>query len=413
MENPDVNSVANPIQNLFSGKKKVLIVLVIVILLVLVGFEFIIGSKHQNSKVTKLIENSKIAVIKGDYKTAQANYNQALKIDKKNSQALSGMIDAISLEGNKTGNEFDSFKLSQPYIDEALKDNGGDTDVLVSVGYAYETEGDYQTALKYYEKAIKADSKSASAWFHRGHVLEFLGEKDKADLDYEKAFELDPNNPQVLMVHGNILLSQANFQASYESFKKASQQPLIDNQTKAEALTAASFVRRSYDNFEHMTDALALSKQAVETDPTFSPALGTHGYNLILIKKTQEGKELIQEAIKANPRITRNYYYMGITLRGEGDYEGALQYLNTAISKAEDDNTVFSREDRAALKGTYTYELAKTYTIAGIQTDTYSLLARAVELNPNMKSQIKADYEKIGFFKELSNNQQFLTMINS
>lgn len=345
------------------------------------------------------------------FEDAKKIYLQAYNNNKKDPVAQAGLITSISLQGNQTGKENETLSEAQPYIDASLQSNPDDPQVLIADGYAYETAGDYQKALELYDRATKIDPKSANAWFHLGHVLLFLGKNGDAQKDFDKSIALDPNNPQSLMMMGNTLITEGKAEESFQSFKKASEQPNISNETKADALAAAATVRRGQDNFKHMTESLALSKQAVDAAPTFSPALSTYGSNLIAIGKTDEGIEYLKKAVAANPRIAKNYYFIGNTYRIKKDYENAISYIKQAFDTALGDNTVFSENERNIDKAFYEYQLAQVYFSSGSNIDTSSMLSDAVKLDPTLAQRLQKDYTLLGYFKNDSSNPVFLNLI--
>ena len=395
----------------FLNKKSLLLLIPIFLVIALAAF-LLLRTSDQDKKVMSLSYYADQAFQKGDYGTAQKYLTSALKIKKNDPALLASTVKIIASKGNYTGREDSTFEETKPYIDQALKAGPNDPDVLISVGYAYETAGEYQKAFEFYDKATKVDPNSSDAWFHRGHVQEFLGKKAGAQKDYDTAHKLDSNSPLVLMVKGNRLLSEGKQQEAFESFLKASKTPNINLQIKSEALTAASIVRRNQDDYRYIREALELSRKAVEASPNFSPALAAHGYNLFLVKEEEDGIDHLKKSIKANPRISRNYHTLSLLYRGKKDFIKAVNYNKEAIFGAESDNTLLTSGARQVVKGRYTYDLAKTYSLSGLEVDIVPLLEEAIRLNPQLKSLVSDDFNKYGVFKELADNKSFINLLN-
>lgn len=393
------------------GNKKVLIAGAILLAILVFIVVFFMASS-QNNKFKTLVDNADTAYTKADYKEVQKNLTEALKIKKDEPAALSQLITSISMEGNRSGQETEQLKKSQPYIDEALKTNPNNLSILIAAGYAYETAGDYDKALSYYQQAVKADPKSSDAWFHLGHDLEFLGKRKEAYQNYDKAFALEPNNPLVLMARGNQLLADDKKEEAFQSFKKASEDKNLDYATKAEALTGAAIVRLSQKSFEYSLESLALAKEAAQTDPSFSPGLAAYGYDLFLTGKPDEGVTYLNKAIDANPKISKNFYLLGLIYAISQDYVNAIKYTKFAIIIIKDDNTIFSESDKNSARATYTYQLAKIYSSSDVNTDIVPLIKEAVSLKPSIKTNLKQDVQN-GLFKNLTSNQQFQAIINN
>lgn len=388
--------------------------------LVIIVFAFVLflNSLVSKNKIHSADIEANQAVRVGNYDKAITIYSSALKKNKNNVGLLTGLIQSSAQKGNATGEEKKALEVARPYIEQALKQGSENPQVLKSIGYAYETAGNYHEALSYYDKVIKLTPDSADAWFHHGHVLEFLGKTTDAYSEYEKAYSLDKNNPQILMARGNMFVSQGKFQESFESFKQASEVPDISNAAKAEALTGASIVRSSQDSFKYIKEALALSGDAVASDPNFSPALAAHGYNLYLTDPTLaqgivDGISYVKKAVVANPRIAKNYYMLGLFYRGSKDYTNAIAYFQEAVAKVDQDNTLLSNQYKKQAKALYIYNLARTYSIAAVSYDTLSLLKQSFDLDPSLKSQVKKDIVLGTYFKELKNNQELINLINN
>ncbi len=419
-EAPARGSIINKLTNL-SKRTKIIVLSCAVVLILLSVFVLVAakaGNNTQNGSgkdVTTLINDAKLAEKNGDFQKARDSLTQALKLDKNNPEILSELITVNSVDGNRTGNEKKQLQASQPYIDQLLKTNPTDANTLDTIGYAYETAGNYQKTLSYFEQATKSDPKSAGAWFHLGHVYQFLGDTEQASQAYSKAYILDPNNPQVLMARGNALMSQGDAQGSYEAFLKASGLPGLDNETKSEALTGAASARATQNNYQYISDTLKLSKEAVDADPNFSPALAAYGYTLYLTTPVAGDKsqavDYLKKAIAANPRISKNYLTLSKFYRVKGDFPNAINYNKQAIEKADEDNTLLSSQARALNKGMYEYELTRTY----YQANQYSLvmptLIGAIKLNSSIKQTLKDDFSNNGQFTDFAAKPEFVSLI--
>ncbi len=383
----------------------------IVVALVLISVK---NSGKKSSNITKQTITTN-PTHNSNFQAQREQYMKALAANKNDTQALLGMVQSYSTEGNETGSETEQLKASQQYIDKLLKVDPYGRDTQLAVGYAYETAGDYQKALGYYKGATEVDSTSAMAWFRLGHDLEFLGQRQQAYQYYDKAYSIDPNNPLVLMARGNQLMSGGNPQGSYESFLKASEQPDIDNTLKADALTGAASARAVQDNYQYISDTLKLSKEAVDADPSFSPALATYGYTLYLTTPTNGDKsqafDYLRKAIEANPRISKNYLTLSKFYRVKSDYPNAINYNKQAIDKADDDNTLLSVEARTLNKGMYEYELARTYYMANQYNLVIPTLKIAIQLNPDVMQTLKEDFTNNGQFTDFAVKPEFISLM--
>lgn len=384
--------------------KKAALVLVIILV---VSIGVFLATRGQGSEIAQADQAFKA----GNYDRAIEGYKKGLQKDENNPKLIAATIRTLASKGSTSGKESETFDDAKPYIDAGLNVGGQDPSVLSAIGYAYETDGQYQPAFKYYSQALALDQSQAKYWFQHGHVLEFLGRRQEAYVDYEKAYELDKNNPQILMARAGMLLAQGKTQEVFETYKQAADIPGISSVTRAEALTGASLIRATQDDYLYVGEAVKLSEEAVNASPNFSPALAAHGYNLYLTEPTTaKGFEFLKKAIDANPKISRNYFLLGTFYRADHDYSTAIQYLQEAVLRADSDNTVFSGQDRRVAKGRYTYELAKTYSKSGLSYDVLSLIKEALTLDPNIKTKVRDDVLRGDHFKDLQSNPEFIAL---
>ena len=117
----------------------------------------------------------------------------------------------------------------------------------------------------------------------------------------------------------------------------------------------------------------------------------------------------MQKAIIANPKISRNYYTLGLIYRDTGNIKEALTQFQTAADIVGNDNTIVG--DKTLTNGTYIYEIAKTYSDAKYG-DAMPYLRDAIKLNPNLKRVAKEEFSR-GRFSELSTNKEFLNLIGA
>lgn len=391
-----------------SLNKKILIPVVIVIFLAAI-VPYVLWQSFGPRGDKKVVGEIRTSLATGNYEKSKSLIKREIEKGKDNSVYLGSLIQTIALEGNQTGNEAQSFKEAMPYIEEALKQYGDNSETLIAVGYTYETAGKYEEALLHYEKALAIDPNSARAFFHKGHVLEFLNRESESLEAYNKAYSLDPDNPLILIKRGNIFLSQSKLNKAKESFGKASTSQQASYHLKSEALVALSRLLRSEGDLQN---ALETSKKAVELDSSFSPALGTHGYNLALVGKREEGIMFLKKAIDANPRISLNYNNLAQVLRAEKNFQEAINYQKTAASKINDDNTILSEDSRKSQKAMYIYDLAKSYDMSGLSVDVIPLLQQSLELHPALVELLRLDYSDRGYFKRYSDNPNFLSLLN-
>lgn len=392
----------------FKLDKRIVVVIGIVLILGIILLAFSLF-RDRNGDAKKLNSSGTLSFYSGDFKKAKEDLSKSLELNPKDPKTQARLIESIASEGNLNGTEGNAFKEGKKYADDAIKENPNDVDVLLAVGYLYETSAKYEEALQYYDKALAVDSNNAKAYFHKGHVLEFLNRQSEARDNYNKAYVLYKNDANITMAQAKIKLSEGNADQAIELFKQASQDSYSPPTVRSEALTNAAIIQRS--QLTKLSDSVKLAKQAVDIAPTYSPALAEYGLNLFMNGDMTNSIAYMEKAISANPRIAQNYWRLGAFYKVGKNYVAAAQKQEEALSKIDDDNTIVGADNKKILRSMITYDLASTYSIGGVNDRALSNLNTAVDLNPNLKKKLKEDYEKFGDFKALGTNADFKLLI--
>lgn len=345
----------------------------------------------------------------GNYEKSASVASEGLNKYNEDTTLLRYKLDASSSFANKNGTEKELFEKNKAYIDTAIKIGQKDPDLMLAVGYAYETSGKYEEALAFYEKAILRKP-TADAFFHKGHALAFLGKASESKEAYEKAYALDPENPQVALIMGSLAEQEKKHLEAKAFFLSAAESKRTTKEIRAEALTAVSMLEIAEGD---KSKALADAQYAVKTDPKYSPALGLYGLLLTYDANTYNvGTHTIYDAIKQNPRITMNYLFMGLALRKAKLATEAIEYQNEGLRLVDNDNTLVGEKQKRAKKAKMYYELAQTYAIAQDVQNAIQNITLSFETEPAYKSVIRNDMQK-GYFVQIVSDKRFSTFLAS
>ncbi|HEY7317957.1 MAG TPA: tetratricopeptide repeat protein [Candidatus Binatia bacterium] len=121
---------------------------------------------------------------KKDYDDAIEDYDQAVRLGKKDS-------DAFYRRGLVHLNKNDYSRAIQDF-DEALKLDPDNVAILQSRGWSYENRNDYEQALRDYDRALSLQSNYEPALVRRAKVYETQRQYERALADYEAATQADP-----------------------------------------------------------------------------------------------------------------------------------------------------------------------------------------------------------------------------
>lgn len=403
------------VEGLFLKLKKVPVILLIAVVVVVFGliFGFIFlfsrnSNEAKSEKVSKLSKEAQVAYKTGDFNTVEKKMSDVLETLPGDPRAQATLIKAIANQGNITGTEKDSLIKAKPYIEDAMETNPNDIEVLLAVGYAYETAGEYTKALEYYERALEINEKDPQVLFHKGHVLEFLGKQEEAFQLYVDAYGIDSSYPDVVMAYAKVQLISGNKEEAAKLYKDVSELSDANANIKAEALTNAAIIKRV--DLQDLATSIEYSSQAILLAENFSPALAEHGFNLAMNNQLDEGISYMLKAIKTNPRISQNYWRIGGLYRLNGDYNSALQYQDQALVLVDMDNTILNEDNRKIIKAAIEYDLATTNLRLGNKDKVIPLLTNAVANNPNLKKQLKIDFEEYKVFESLNQDAEIVKL---
>jgi tetratricopeptide (TPR) repeat protein len=120
------------------------------------------------------------------FEQAIADFSQALKLDPNNAK--------IYVErGNAYGDKGDNDRAIADY-DQAIRLNPNFAEAYSNRGNAYLSKGDHDRAIADYDQAIRLNPNFAEAYYNRGNSYYVKRDYDRAIADYEAALRINPNH---------------------------------------------------------------------------------------------------------------------------------------------------------------------------------------------------------------------------
>lgn len=411
---PAPPAASNEAVNSTKGKKsifskiphaKIVLPFITLVLIILISsfYFFVVEQRNkQNIVQAEIYANLQ----NGDFTAARAIAQKNLEKNPNSKVLTRNMIDAISGEGNQTGKEQKALQEAQPYINKALQDDANNRNTLLSIGYAYESAGQYEKALSFYQKALAIDSKYSPSYFHMGHVLSFLNRDAEAEKMYDQALALDPDNGMALVAKANFLGSRGDVQKAISMYQKAAQDEANSDDVRSGAYATLASIDISKADYKN---ALINAKKAVDLDKNSAFALGKYGFSLAQTGDTTDGVAYLKKAISQNPRMTTNYILLAVILRGEKDYTQALNILQTALQGVDNDNTVIGTRAREARRTKILYELAETYSMENDVSNAVKYLQMAIQRDVTLKRSAKEN--RNNYFTTIKNSPEFVSLV--
>jgi len=170
------------------------------------------------------------------------------------------------------------------------------------------------------DKAAKLAPNDVDILYHRGHAHLLVSK-----LSYERMLHADPDSWRVRQV-----LAQADAEADRDAdavsefqaaIKAAPQQPGLHEQLGTE-----------YWKLNKMEEAQAAYKQELAIDPHSMLATYKLGSLLVESANPEEGKPLIEAALRQDPNLKEAYYYLGRAHMQLGNESEALEALKKAVT---------------------------------------------------------------------------------
>ncbi len=170
------------------------------------------------------------------------------------------------------------------------------------------------------DKAAKLAPNDVDILYHRGHAHLLVSK-----LSYERMLHADPDSWRVRQV-----LAQADAEADRDAdavsefqaaIKAAPQQPGLHEQLGTE-----------FWKLNKMEEAQAEYKQELVIDPHSLLATYKLGSLLVESAKPEEGKPLIEAALRQDPNLKEAYYYLGRAHMQLGNESEALEALKKAVT---------------------------------------------------------------------------------
>ena len=282
------------------------------------------------------------------YQESQQHVKELLakvrSLEKQNRKPLSKESkEELKQEFRQTSQELAAAELNEKAL--ALWDHGFYTDVAKAIGYleqailldqsygsaynnlglAYDSKGDYDKAIEYYQKALKINLKKpgpehpdvARNYNNMGEAYREKGDYDKAIEYYQKSLKinlkkLEPEHPDVAFNYNNLGLaydSKGDYDKAIEYYKKS-----LEINLKKLGPEHPS-VARGYNN---LGDSCRIKGDYDEAIEYFQKALKV---NLKMI-----GPE--------HPDVAVMYSNLGMTYFDKWDYDKAFEYFQKALNIA-------------------------------------------------------------------------------
>lgn len=142
---------------------------------------------------------------------------------------------------------------------ELLSGDPTNVDALTNLGNSFYENGQYDSAMVYYERVLKIDSKNGSGLYNKGLVHYQKKEYQKSMDILRQCISLDPDNTDAIMVLGDNYYSQDQFMQALDWYKQA----YTKGARTAGLLNVMAYI---YDQQNQKGEAIRFYKEALQQD---------------------------------------------------------------------------------------------------------------------------------------------------
>ncbi|MEQ9427067.1 MAG: tetratricopeptide repeat protein [Cyclobacteriaceae bacterium] len=247
----------------------------------------------------------------------------------------------------------------------------------------------FENAIEHFTQALKYDAYHADSYFLRAMAKENLGDKDGALTDYNIILHMSPEFVEALFGRGLLYYSMGKYGFAERDFVLLLQTPVTETSSiffkfsnyesgtigvltmeakEAEVHNYLGLIRTKLRKYETALKDFNKAITLNATDPNFyvnrglvreekrevelakldyqkaldiDPGNNLATYNLLRLSDGGESESVYSDLIEENPEFAEPYAQRGLSRYNSGDYRGALEDYNKAISINNQDHELF------------------------------------------------------------------------
>lgn len=248
---------------------------------------------------------------------AEQLYEQALKDDPNNVEALQGLVD-LDMAEKQLDKALDR-------VNAQIATTPKNADFYMIQARLLISKKDLEKAQGAIVKAISLDDKTAGAYLLLGQVQQARGELDKSRASFERSIQQNPQDVRSYILLGSLEERRANWEKAEEWYRKGLEiQPGF-------ALLANNLAYLMLEHGGDLDKAFALAKEARAGFPNLPAAADTLGWAYYRKGNYGPAVSLFQEAIEKEPKNTTYHYHLGLVYQKMNDRAHAREQLERVL----------------------------------------------------------------------------------
>lgn len=222
------------------------------------------------------------------------------------------------------------YALERIYL-KKLAQTPSDAELNANIGAIKQAQGDFESALGYYNKAEQINPNNINTRLNAGTLFQQKKEYQKALKSYDSVLTLYPDNVQANLYKAQALSEMGNKKEALTLYKKVLSLDPANSVAKAEI---ASVMK------DAMSPAEYIAYLSQNPDKTNQTLLYDYAFKLHKENKLSDAISAYRAVINTNPTNVDAYVNLAICYAAENDYKNAQSILNTAKSKFPANNLV-------------------------------------------------------------------------
>ena len=282
------------------------------------------------------INLAKVYLAKADLPGTLELYEKALEIDKRNFDALSGVVSVLIRQKG--------FEKAKARINQQIKESSGDKKLLPAFHYLRSdvlvAEGDFDVAESELKKAIEIDEGYLPAYSAYASLLFSKNQTDAALAQYKKIVEKKPS-ASIYTLMGMIEDGKENYDAAEKHYRKALE---IDPGAPIAANNLAWMV--ADQNRGNLDEALKIAQETADRNQSVAGYYDTlgwvnykKGFYSRAVESFKKAVALDEAQARQEGRVSTPAYRLrlGVALASSGDKSSGRRQVAIALKNGEGD----------------------------------------------------------------------------
>lgn len=231
------------------------------------------------------------------------------------------------------------------FYNQVIKQDSSDTQAISSMGSIYEQENNYREALSYYVYLTMIDSTNSYAYKHCGNAALYLGWANEAVTFYLKAHELNESDMEVIDKLSSLYIASDQLEYAETILNRG----LARDPNNIRLLQNKARLFNKRKDYQVVIHAIEKTMAQGDTSDYYQMTIAVAYLQLDSIERSIYNLEHI---IRREKDTEHTHQYLGMAYREKGDLDKSVEYFQKAIEKGISEKIDTYHGDLAAVHET-------------------------------------------------------------